>query len=166
MAKSDMTDSQEDERKFSSDTDFSCGSFKKDIKKKTSVSSSESSNDSLCVANKIPKLSTHVSIFIASLVKNLVAAYEKDGVQVDLKYKLICDKLFEMKMIDESYQMKEFESILTQYRYGLYHLITSKGRQKPSSLHPIWLDGNLAMSHYHREFEELEYIAGGGFGKV
>ncbi|XP_045471588.1 probable serine/threonine-protein kinase ifkC [Harmonia axyridis] len=164
MAKSDMSDSEDNAKGL--EAELSCETSRHEMKKKSSDISSESSNESLCVANKNTNLSAHISIFIAALVKNLVAAYENDGVQVDLKYKVICDKLYQMKMIDESYQMKELDSILAQYQYALFHLLTSKGTQKPLSLHPEWPDENLATSHYHREFEELEYIAGGGFGQV
>ncbi|KAK9869355.1 hypothetical protein WA026_003112 [Henosepilachna vigintioctopunctata] len=72
-----------------------------------------------------------------------------------------------MNMIDESYRMKEFESSRTQYQHAFFDLLKrSRGGKKPLPLQPIWLDQNLATSHYHREFEEVDFIAGGGFGKV
>ncbi|KAL3282281.1 hypothetical protein HHI36_005470 [Cryptolaemus montrouzieri] len=158
MAKSGMPDSDVDE-----------GDGEKSelvVKCKIKESSSEKSYDSMSIINRNTKVSTPISILIESLVKNLCAVYEHDGSKAGLMYKLICEKLYQMNMIDKSYLMKEFEGIRTQYQYAFFQLLTaSKGEQKPLSLQ-LWQDQNLATSHYHREFEEIDFIAGGGFGRV
>lgn len=56
-----------------------------------------------------PVATTPISILIESLVKNLCTMIEKDEQRAKKIYINICNKLFEMKLIDESYQMTEFE---------------------------------------------------------
>lgn len=111
---------------------------------------------------------TNISILIESLVKNLCGIYEADEAKSNQIYQLICDKLHEMKMIDESYNMTEFEGMRNQYQRALYHLVTAaRGGEPPSSV-SMWNNNDVSneWSHYYREFEEIEYIAGGGFGQV
>lgn len=117
------------------------------------------------------KPSTPVSILIESLVKNLCSIYEPDDDQANKIYNLVCNKLFEMKLIDESYNMTEFEGMRNQYQRALYRLVSTAigGKQPPQpSLQSFWHNNDIISdwSHYHREFEEVEYIAGGGFGQV
>lgn len=138
-----------------------------DKNSKKGVKPKETVEDSVIVLNKTPKVSTPISILIESLVKNLCSVYETDNKKAKLMYKLICDKLYKMHLIDESYQMNEFESIRSQYENAFFHLLTSaKGGKLPISLQPHWPDQNINNSHYYREFEEVEFIAGGGFGRV
>lgn len=83
-------------------------------------------------------------------------------------YRLICDKLHEMRLIDESYNMTEFEGMRNQYQRALFHLVTAaRGGEPPSPVQPLWNNAEVSNeSHYFREFDEVEYIAGGGFGQV
>lgn len=124
--------------------------------------------DSICVVNKPVKVTTPVSILIESLVKNLCMAYEKDRKKATVVYNLICDKLFQMKLIDESYTMNEFEGMRNQYQKAFYQLFSAALGDDNNSvpLRPVWPNCDIISSHYHDEFDEVEYIAGGGFGQV
>lgn len=112
--------------------------------------------------------STNISILIESLVKNLCGIYEPDEAKSNQIYELICDKLHEMKMIDESYNMTEFEGMRNQYQRALYHLVTAARGGEPPAAVALWNNNDVSneWSHYYREFDEMEFIAGGGFGQV
>lgn len=66
--------------------------------------------------------------------------------------------------------MGEFEAMRSQYQRALYQLVTvASDTETPISLPttwPIFKPSGLEWSRYHREFEELYFIAGGGFGSV
>ncbi|XP_056635791.1 probable serine/threonine-protein kinase ifkC isoform X1 [Diorhabda sublineata] len=127
--------------------------------------SNETKPQSVCIVSK-PSISTPVSILIESLIKKICMIYETDNQQAEIMYKVICDKLYDMNLIGESYTMNEFESIRSQYQRALLHLLASvKNGDKNLPISPIWPKSDF-NSHYHREFEEVEYIAGGGFGQV
>ncbi|XP_076245858.1 eukaryotic translation initiation factor 2-alpha kinase 1 isoform X2 [Calliopsis andreniformis] len=72
-----------------------------------------------------------------------------------------------MKLIDSSYNMMEFEAVRGQYQRALYHLVTvaraatgcESALQIPNSLVTEW-------SRYRRDFQEISFIGGGGFGNV
>lgn len=84
-------------------------------------------------------------------------------------YNTICEKLHSMKLIDDSYAMGEFEVMRSQYQRALYQLVTiSSGSEIPITLPATWpiTSSGLEWSRYHKEFEELYFIAGGGFGSV
>ncbi|KAJ8978065.1 hypothetical protein NQ317_015872 [Molorchus minor] len=123
-------------------------------------------SQSVCIVPKPGKVSTPVSILIESLVKNVCTMLESDQNKASMMYKLICDKLFTMNLIDESYNMTEFEGMRSQYMKAFLQLVSSvKSGDKNLPLRPIWPTTEI-NSHYLREFEEIEYIAGGGFGQV
>lgn len=127
----------------------------------------DSETSSINIISKHFKVSTPISILIESLVKNLCSIYEQDSEKVTAIYNLICSKLFQMNMIDESYHMQEFEGMRIEYQKAFHHLLkTSVGGEHPVSLRPVWPNSESVNSHYHREFDEIEYIAGGGFGQV
>lgn len=75
-----------------------------------------------------------------------------------------------MNLIDNSYAMGEFEVMRSQYQRALYQLVTvANGAEIPITLPATWpivQPSGLEWSRYHREFEELYFIAGGGFGSV
>lgn len=127
-----------------------------------------SNGASNCIAKPL-KITTPLSILIESLVKNLCNVYEPDEKNAKTLYNLICEKLFEMKLIDESYKMVEFEGMRGQYERAFHQLvIAARGGKQPTPIHAFSLNTDLMndWSHYYREFEEIEYIAGGGFGQV
>lgn len=75
-----------------------------------------------------------------------------------------------MNLIDDSYAMGEFEAMRSQYQRALYQLVqVATGSEIPITLPATWpiiQPSGLEWSRYHREFEELFFIAGGGFGSV
>lgn len=113
---------------------------------------------------------TPISLLVQSLVKQLCTLLEKDSNRANQLYNTICEKLHSMKLIDDSYAMGEFEVMRSQYQRALYQLVTvASGSEIPITIPaswPILKQSGLEWSRYHREFEELFFIAGGGFGSV
>ncbi|XP_063375971.1 eukaryotic translation initiation factor 2-alpha kinase 1-like [Cydia fagiglandana] len=113
---------------------------------------------------------TPISLLIQSLVKQLCALLEKDMTRANQLYNTICEKLHSMHLIDDSYAMGEFEAMRSQYQRALYQLVTvATGSEIPITIPASWPINQpscLEWSRYHREFDELYYIAGGGFGSV
>lgn len=113
---------------------------------------------------------TPISLLVQSLVKQLCSLLEKDTARANLLYNTICEKLHSMHLIDNSYAMGEFEVMRSQYQRALYQLVTvASGSEIPITLPATWpivQPSGLEWSRYHREFEELYCIAGGGFGVV
>ncbi|RZC37624.1 serine/threonine-protein kinase ifkC [Asbolus verrucosus] len=158
MAKSGMSESD-----VESDGD---GGKSLETEEKNGCESSES-NNSVNVISKYVKVSTPISILIESLVKNLCNIYESDSEKVTMMYNLICDRLFKMNMIDESYNMDEFEGMRAAYQKAFHQLLkSSMGDEKAVAVRPVWPNSDPTNSHYYQEFDEIEYIAGGGFGQV
>jgi eukaryotic translation initiation factor 2-alpha kinase 1 len=113
---------------------------------------------------------TPISLLVQSLVKQLCSLLEKDTARANQLYTTICEKLHSMNLIDDSYAMGEFEAMRSQYQKALYQLVAvATGSEVPINLPATWpivQPSGLEWSRYHREFEELFYIAGGGFGIV
>ncbi|CAK1549596.1 unnamed protein product [Leptosia nina] len=112
---------------------------------------------------------TPISLLVQSLVKQLCTLLEKDTSKANQLYNTICEKLHSMKLIDDSYSMGEFEVMRSQYQRALYQLVTiASGSEIPITLPATWpiTRSGLEWSRYHKEFEELYFIAGGGFGSV
>nr|XP_003704942.1 PREDICTED: eukaryotic translation initiation factor 2-alpha kinase 1-like [Megachile rotundata] len=107
------------------------------------------------------------SLLIESLIQQLCMLFEDDTARRNKLYFAICDRLHELKLIDSSYSMMEFETLRSQYQRALYHLVAVARAatgcesilQVPSSLMTEW-------SRYHREFQEISFIGAGGFGNV
>ncbi|KAJ8729711.1 hypothetical protein PYW08_001292 [Mythimna loreyi] len=113
---------------------------------------------------------TPISLLVQSLVKQLCSLLEKDTIRANQLYNTICEKLHSMNLIDDSYAMGEFEAMRSQYQRALYQLVAvASGSEIPITLPATWpivQPSGLDWSRYHREFEELYFIAGGGFGSV
>lgn len=113
---------------------------------------------------------TPISLLVQSLVKQLCTLLEKDSSRANTLYNTICEKLHSMHLIDDSYSMGEFEVMRSQYQRALYQLVqVASGSEIPITLPASWpivQPSGLEWSRYHREFEELYFIAGGGFGTV
>ncbi|CAK9801674.1 Eukaryotic translation initiation factor 2-alpha kinase 1 [Anthophora plagiata] len=107
------------------------------------------------------------SLLIQSLIHQLCILLEGDSVCRNKLYFAICDRLYELKLIDRSYNMIEFEPLRGQYQRALYQLFTVASAatgcqstlQIPSSLTTQW-------SWYRGEFQEISFIGAGGFGNV
>lgn len=95
---------------------------------------------------------------------------DSDPTRSNLLYTNICEQLHQMNLIDKTYAMGEFEVMRSQYQRALYQLVSvARGQDLPVTVQSVWpLTQPVGMdwSRYHREFDEVAYIAGGGFGKV
>ncbi|XP_046403653.1 eukaryotic translation initiation factor 2-alpha kinase 3-like isoform X2 [Ischnura elegans] len=123
---------------------------------------------------------TPSSVLVESLVEQLCKLFEKDPLSQKKLYGLICKKLYEMKLIDKTYKIEEYQFMRSYYQQALFHLLTVSNspaidcklesflNQSPShlSLPPAVGSGIFDRSRYLDEFEEIEFIARGGFGRV
>ncbi|CAL7948953.1 unnamed protein product [Xylocopa violacea] len=107
------------------------------------------------------------SLLIESLVQQLCMLYESDPRWRKKLYLAICDKLHELKLIDSSYNMIEFESLRHQYQQAFNHLFTV-ARTTTGCENTLQVPNPLIAqcSRYVREFKEVSFIASGGFGNV
>ncbi|XP_051171057.1 eukaryotic translation initiation factor 2-alpha kinase 1-like isoform X2 [Leptopilina boulardi] len=115
----------------------------------------------------VDKISSATSLLIESLLQQLCTMLEKCPSRRKKLYFAICNKLHEMKLIDNSYHVSDFEMIRNHYQQALYHLVSAARvsiRKEPildisSSYINDW-------SRYHQEFQEICFISSGGFGNV
>lgn len=117
------------------------------------------------------KATAPVSLLVESLVQQLCSMIEPNRESSDHLYNTICKQLYQMNLIDETFEMGEFDVMRSQYQRALYQLATvARGQAEiPLNLQSVWpLSDSTSMqwSRYHREFEELNFVAGGGFGRV
>lgn len=117
------------------------------------------------------KATAPVSLLVESLVQQLCSMIETDPKRADQLYTTICNQLHRMNLIDETFKMGEFDVMRSQYQRALYQLATvARGHTEvPMNLQTVWPlsdSSSMQWSRYHREFEELEFVAGGGFGRV
>ncbi|GAB0086074.1 eukaryotic translation initiation factor 2-alpha kinase 1 [Sergentomyia squamirostris] len=113
---------------------------------------------------------TPVSLLVESLLQQLCHLIEVDPMKSQRLYRSICEQLQQMNLIDDTWSMGEFEAMRSQYQKALFQLVAvARGQDLPYSLESVWplaSPHQLDWSRYHREFEEMNFIAGGGFGKV
>lgn len=114
--------------------------------------------------------STPVSLLVESLVQQLCSMLDTDPQRSSQLYMRICEQLHQMRLIDRTYAMGEFELMRSQYQRALYQLVSvARGQELPLPVQSVWpLTQPIGMdwSRYHREFDEVAFVAGGGFGKV
>lgn len=119
------------------------------------------------------------SLFVESLIEQLCKLLEKEPQHQKQMYLRICQKLHQMHLIDDSYNLEEYESLRSYYQKALYQLVTvaktSKVSQETQALVPkakheicnrMVRENVIEWSRYATEFEELCFIANGGFGQV
>lgn len=117
------------------------------------------------------KATAPVSLLVESLVHQFCAMIEPDEPRAKKLYTTICLQLHRMNLIDETYLMGEFDVMRSQYQRALYQLVTMARGQtnlplNMESVLPVSDVVGMSWSRYSREFEELDFIAGGGFGRV
>lgn len=125
-----------------------------------------------------PTTSTPVSLLVESLVQQLCTLLENDSSRSKQLYDSVCGKLEQMQLIDGTWNRGEFDVMRLQYQNALHQLVrVAKGPERllPGSastdddggvIWPLNQPVNLDWSRYHKDFDELSFIAGGGFGKV
>uniref|UniRef100_A0A069DUK7 non-specific serine/threonine protein kinase n=1 Tax=Panstrongylus megistus TaxID=65343 RepID=A0A069DUK7_9HEMI len=115
------------------------------------------------------------SLLVESLIEQLCKLMEKDPHSQKQLYITVCEKLHSMNLIGESYERDEFQFMRSHYQKALYRLlaIAKTTTVEKNALFPRWsgqlylsCSGVLEWSRYCTEFEELEFIAKGGFGQV
>lgn len=132
--------------------------------------------------NDCGSASAPVSLLVESLVQQLCSLLETDTTKSKNLYKNVCAKLEQMKLIDQTWSKGEFDVMRTQYQKALYQLVqvakgpemllppaataTAKTAAHNEFIWPLQQPVGMDWSRYHRDFEELCFIAGGGFGKV
>lgn len=114
------------------------------------------------------KPTTAISLLIEGLVQLICKLIEDDNRNVDISYRKICEKLNSMILIDDSYARNEFADMREYYEKQIYQIICAVHHKLPIEFtkfkHPYISTG--LFSRYKREFEEVRFIASGGFGKV
>lgn len=115
------------------------------------------------------------SLLVESLIEQLCKLLEKDPKKWRTLYLSVCEKLHHLRLIDASYEREEFEFMRSYYQKALYQLVTiAKSTSIDKALISPPVNDSLKVSsedviqwsRYSNEFEELEYIAKGGFGQV
>lgn len=134
------------------------------------VDTSASANEGF-IESIATKATAPVSLLVESLVHQFCAMIEPDEPRAKKLYTTICLQLHRMNLIDETYLMGEFDVMRSQYQRALYQLATiARGQPNASivsdSVLPMSDMVGMSWSRYSREFEELDFIAGGGFGRV
>ncbi|XP_034948118.1 eukaryotic translation initiation factor 2-alpha kinase 1-like isoform X2 [Chelonus insularis] len=106
------------------------------------------------------------SLIMQGFLQQVCTMFEDDPVKRNKLYFDICDKLHAMKLIDKSYDMDEFENLRGQCQRILYNLVS--GSRKATGCGTIVSNPKTLanQSRYRDEFEELDYLASGGFGHV
>ncbi|CAH1397575.1 unnamed protein product [Nezara viridula] len=116
------------------------------------------------------------SLLVESLIEQLCKLVEKNPKKRRKLYLDVCEKLHQMNLIDENYEKEEFAFMRSYYQKALYHFLTTAKTTSvdtkaailsavPDKLN-IPAKGVIEWSRYSTEFEELDYIAKGGFGHV
>ncbi|KAL2737881.1 eukaryotic translation initiation factor 2-alpha kinase 1 isoform X1 [Vespula squamosa] len=143
-------------------TKFDRGDNSKTTARWDNMTETESSEQAV-----VPATVPAISLLIESLIKQICTIFEGDTVRRNKLYFMICDKLHEIGLIDTSYNSLEFESIRGQYQRALYRLV-AVARAATGSENPLNVPNCLMAewSRYRREFHEICFIAGGGFGNV
>lgn len=118
---------------------------------------------------------TPYSLLVQSLIKQLCKFIETDNQRSTELYNKICEKLHEMKFIDESYEKSEFENIRSSYELALKNLVEATRQEETLPMGQQQLDvwplssspkSALEWSRYFKDFSEIEKIGEGGFGDV
>ncbi|XP_033195283.1 eukaryotic translation initiation factor 2-alpha kinase 1 isoform X1 [Bombus vancouverensis nearcticus] len=144
----------------------------------TTFDRGNNANPTLCLDNEsnlnnrqiVSIVRTSSSLLIASLIQQLCILFEDDSVRRNKLYFAICDRLHKLELIDDSYNMMEFEPLRNQYQQALYHLFTvtraAAGCENSLQISSLCRPSMTEWSRYHREFQEISFIAAGGFGYV
>ncbi|KAJ1520214.1 hypothetical protein ONE63_004424 [Megalurothrips usitatus] len=122
------------------------------------------------------------SLLVESLIDQLCKLMEKDSRKQRKLYHVICERLHQMQLIDDTYTIEEFQFMRSHYQKALYQLLAvAKSSTQPSGTRNILLplpsstmnvdiklnsEQVLEWSRYQHEYQELEYLAKGGFGHV
>lgn len=93
-----------------------------------------------------------------------------DKDETEKMYQIICVHLYNMHLIDETFSMKEFDVMRGQFSRALYEIASASNGTTANAL-ALQIDrpfeaASITLSRYNRDFDEIEFIARGGFGSV
>ncbi|XP_022184524.2 eukaryotic translation initiation factor 2-alpha kinase 1 isoform X1 [Nilaparvata lugens] len=149
------------------------------LKTVSSFDNGESSSLAMEVTHQELQNISPSSLLVESLIDYLCVLIDPNN--QEKLYTMICRKLHEMKLIDESYCLDELQFIRNHYRRALINFVelgraSKESRDgisgaicapKPNSLSlSLSSESLLENSRYSNEFLEIEFIAKGGFGRV
>lgn len=80
-------------------------------------------------------------------------------------YKQICNQLYEFGLINQSWSMEELEGARLQFEQQINRLFNGSPTSRPRPPSSLFTDYYM-ISQYKKEFDEIEAIGSGGFGKV
>nr|XP_018902325.1 PREDICTED: eukaryotic translation initiation factor 2-alpha kinase 1-like [Bemisia tabaci] len=116
------------------------------------------------------------SLLIESLIEQWCNSLDVNPEEQHKLYLKICEKLCEKKLIDESFRQDKFKFMRSHYQKAFFHVINvAKNTQPEISNQQLMLmpralnvrsENLFQWSRYRDDFEELEFIARGGFGHV
>uniref|UniRef100_H2Z6J2 non-specific serine/threonine protein kinase n=1 Tax=Ciona savignyi TaxID=51511 RepID=H2Z6J2_CIOSA len=114
-------------------------------------------------------------VLLGSLLEHICQLYEADSKKAKQLFHIICKKLQKMKVMSPIAYLDEYASVRIQYKTSFYNLIHS-------SLFTVQATGQLmeygnlkvnrkdvfdfGVSRYKEEYDEIEVIGYGAFGKV
>ncbi|XP_070518789.1 eukaryotic translation initiation factor 2-alpha kinase 1 isoform X4 [Cardiocondyla obscurior] len=130
--------------------------------------SKDESNKKITPAKKKVQDLQVTTVLIESLLQQLCDAIEQDQARSEKLFNAICEKLHEMKLISNTYNVVEFKMLRGKYQHALCRMF-SAARGEPESDSLLFIPKSLPTLirlRYHEEFQEISFIARGGFGEV
>ncbi|KAK3908888.1 Eukaryotic translation initiation factor 2-alpha kinase 2 [Frankliniella fusca] len=88
-------------------------------------SSHASANQRACAPAQVQSLTrfSPTSLLVESLIDQLCKLMEKDSGKQKKLYHVICERLHQMQLIDETYNIEEFQFMRSHYQKALYQLL-------------------------------------------
>ncbi|XP_018317462.1 eukaryotic translation initiation factor 2-alpha kinase 1 isoform X3 [Mycetomoellerius zeteki] len=132
----------------------------------------DNDNENGSIAPRERQITRSTSILIESLLRQLCNLLEEDKVRRNKLYHMICDKLHQLRLINDTYNTSEFEMLRGQYQHALFHMLTvARGELENENALSISISSyyNRLIKpkfRYRDEFREICFIARGGFGEV
>lgn len=121
---------------------------------------------------RLPTIKTKITTAATSLIVvilQLLCASVEPNPDKYLNYShRILKRLFSLNLLDETYDMDQYEMLRDEFKRLLYHIFCIARDERMSEKTRIeWpIDQGCSWSKYHHEFIEVEQIAKGGFGRV
>lgn len=115
------------------------------------------------------------SLLVESLVAQLSILLEEDPQKQQKLYLNICQALRQMNLVGKSYKRDDLQILRTQYQQALCKFLNRAKLTNVDNRETLWKtlnpipqlsNGIINWSRYSTEFEELAFIAHGGFGSV
>lgn len=111
---------------------------------------------------------TQATVLIESLLQQLCTVIEEDKVRRKKLYYTICERLYDLQLINDPYDITEFEVLKGKYQRAFNQMLSiARGEHCPISDSVLFMPKFLIPKlRYHEEFHEICFIARGGFGEV